>query len=100
MKTTQELEEIYDSEPDEYFNSIEEIKIHIDKKVLSKLKEIAEVSMVSVSDIIESEIYKFIGRREYEDNRTSSDTDTTMDDSVDSANIESKMTIPNCKDEL
>jgi hypothetical protein len=40
------------------------------------------------------EIKTNIKRMEDEDNRTSSDTDTTMDDSVDSANIESKMTIP------
>ena len=31
---------------------------------------------------------------EDEDNRTSDDTDTTMDVSVDSANTASKMTIP------
>ena len=37
---------------------------------------------------------------EDEDNRTSDDTYTTMDVSVDSANTASKMTIPNCKDEL
>ena len=48
------------AEVDEYFNSIEEIKIRVDKKVLKKLEEIAELSMVSVSDIIVSEIYWFM----------------------------------------
>jgi hypothetical protein len=38
--------------------------------------------------------------KEDEDNRTSDDTNTTMDVSMDSANTASKMTIPNCKDEL
>ena len=71
-----------------------EIKIHIDKKVLKKLEEIAELSMVSVSDVIASEVYWFIDRRKDENDRPSGDTDTTMDNSLDADNIVSKMTIP------
>jgi len=72
----------------------EEIKINIDKKVLKKLEEIAELSMVSVSDIIVSEVLWFTKGKEDENNRLSSDTGTTMVDSLDADNIVSKMTIP------
>jgi len=68
-----------------------EIKINIDKEVLKKLEEIAELSMVSVSDVIVSEVYWFIDRRKDENDRPSSNTDTTMDNSMDTDSIESEL---------